>query len=110
MKATLTYHKLPDILGDVSNRVAVLKIFVKLLIMEIIEIQLCVNAFTFYMLWGIQTFQSRPVENPEEEEEDWEVAEGELDAEADDVLLKNHEENPPKFDGELAPEVLEVVG
>ena len=57
------------------------------------------------MLWGIQTFRSRPVENPEEEEEDWEVAEGELDDEADDVLLKNHEENHPVFDGEVLEEV-----
>ena len=70
------------------------------------------------MLWGIQTFQSRPVElldpvkNPEEEEEeeeDWEVAEVELDDEVEEVLLENDDENHPVFDDELAPVMLEVV-
>ena len=67
------------------------------------------------MLCGIQTFQSRPVElldpvkNPVEEEEDWEVAEVELDDEVEEVLLENDDENHPVFDDELDPEMLEVV-
>ena len=68
------------------------------------------------MLWGIQTFQSRPVElldpvkKPEEEEEkDDADAEVELDDEVEEVLLENDDENHPEFDVELAPEILEVV-
>ena len=68
------------------------------------------------MLCGIQTFQSRPVEEldpvkkPEEEEdgnceEDEEV---ELDDDVD-VLLENVEANHPEFVVELAPDIVEAV-
>lgn len=71
------------------------------------------------MLCGIQTFQSRPVEEldpvkkPEEEEdgngeEDEEVEELELDDDVD-VLLENDEENHPEFVVELAPDIVEAV-
>ena len=71
------------------------------------------------MLCGIQTFQSRPVEeldpvkNPEEEEdgnaeEDEEVEEVELDDDVD-VLFENEEENHPEFVVELAPDIVEAV-
>ena len=67
------------------------------------------------MLWGIQTFKSRPVElldpvkKPEEEEDDEEDVEVELDDKVDDELLENNEENHLVFDVKLVPEVLEVV-
>ena len=70
------------------------------------------------MLCGIQTFQSRPVEEldpvkkPEEEEDG--DGDGEEDEEVEldddvDVLLENDEENHPEFVVELAPDIVEAV-
>ena len=71
------------------------------------------------MLCGIQTFQSRPVEEldpvkkPEEDEEengeeDEEGEEVELDDEVE-VLFEKDEENHPEFVVELAPDIVEAV-